>query len=696
MRYHDIQITGSLNISGSITIPVGGSNLKPTSPPTGSIFLEISDSGSNLVVFNGSGSTGYQQVGVQTVPVAPPITTDLEYVAIAGGGSGGGGAAGSGGAGGAGGYLSSSISSVESGSSFTITIGAGSATAALNTKGGAGSDSTIAGSSISTITANGGGLGGYDSSNAGGDGGSGGGGSTNNGSFSTGGSGTVGQGNDGGDGASLSVVQWAAGGGGGAGSAGETAEGNNNAGEGGSGLTSKITGTGVERAGGGGGGAWNSSAHGTATGGGGNGGGGSGNAGTAGTANTGGGGGGGGQDAAGGTGGSGVVVLAYPTGSATGQGGVKTSRSDGHFVHTFNESGTFTLGGSDFHTIAPTENFNVVTYTGTGASAAINVGFEPGLVWWKERNGTNSHQIYDLVRSDHKALFSNTTGGEYDYSGHPNGDLAPTFTSTGFNTPSVVNNGINRNGGTYVAWCWKAGGTATSNSNGTITSSVSANTKAGFSITKYTGNGTAGASVGHGLTSKPELIIWKNFDATANWLAYADDLATSHEWLYLNATNELQTSGTTNEYPTNKQRPTNSVVYLNGAGSSNNINISGEDTIMYCFHSVSGYQKIGTYTGASGDITVTTGFRPKFVMVKRTNSTGHWEMHDSVRFSTIKDENGASSRLRANENSSEGSFNNSPIFFTETGFTLDSSVSANSYGDYDANGSTYLYLAISE
>ena len=684
MIFQGVDVSGSFDITGSFVTAKGAAFPTASSSVQGDMFFHTTLD--TMYVFTTSGS--WTPIGDITASApASPDVTNMEYLVIAGGGSGGGGAAGSGGAGGAGGYLSSSISSISSGSSFTITVGAGSSTAALNTKGGAGSDSTIAGSSISTITAIGGGLGGYDSSNAGGDGGSGGGGSTNNGSFSTGGDGTVGQGNDGGDGASLSTVQWAAGGGGGAGSAGETAEGNNDGGEGGSGLTSKITGTGVERAGGGGGGAWNSSGHGTATGGGGNGGGGSGNAGTAGTANTGGGGGGGGQDGAGGTGGSGVVILAYPTGSITGTGGTKTTRSDGQFVHTFNESGTLTLGGADQFTAANAESFNILTWSGDNSNDRdiTGLGFKPDWVWIKRRNSAEDHAIYDSVRGVNKQLSSDTNGAQATNAGSYLG--MSSFDTDGFNVGN--NGGTNRSGNTYVGWCWKAGGTATSNGNGTITSSVSANTKAGFSITKYTGNGTAGATVGHGLTSKPELIIWKNFDATANWLAYADDLATSHEWLYLNNDLIKQTSGTTNEYPTNKQRPTNSVVYLNGAGSSNNINISGEETVMYCFHSVPGYLKVGSYTGTGGSgNSITTGFKPKFVLTKAFSAAGGWRMFDSVR--------GTDKSLRANIDGAEYDDTSNYYDFTSTGFAFNVGNTGIANSDLNGNGVTYLYLAISE
>jgi hypothetical protein len=116
--------------------------------------------------------------------------------------------------------------------------------------------------------------------------------------------------------------------------------------------------------------------------------------------------------------------------------------------------------------------------------------------------------------------------------------------------------------------------------------------------------------------------------------------------------------------------------------------------LAYAFHSVAGYSAIGSYTGVSGDIEVETGFRPRFIMIKNTSGTGNWEVHDSVRHSTINTENGLSKRLRWNDNSAEAPFTNTPVFFRDTGFTLDSSVSGNTYVDYDKNGDTFIYLAI--
>lgn len=378
MLYEDIQMSGSLDVTGSFVVPIGAT--ASAGEYTGSLVYDSTDK--KLYVWTGS----WAIIGAQSEPSDPVASADIEYLVIAGGGGGGrGSTAGSpanGGAGGAGGYLSSSLSSVESGSSFTVTVGAGGSGGSGNTNPGVqGSDSSIAGSGITTITAVGGGFGAQGTSGAtAGDGGSGGGGSN---AASSGGSSTAGQGFDGG--AGISDVQ--GGGGGGASEAGNT-DGDR---QGGDGKASSITGTSVTRAGGGSGGNYNTSATAGGDGGGGASGAGSGNA-QSGTTNTGGGGGGSGMNASGvcgngGAGGSGVVILAYPTASISATGGVRTFFND-RVAHTFNSSGTFAVGGTKTYTHNTLDVFNdsscIALYTLDG-----NANDESG-----NYNGTASNVTY--------------------------------------------------------------------------------------------------------------------------------------------------------------------------------------------------------------------------------------------------------------------------------------------------------------
>ena len=672
MRYHDIQITGSLNISGSITIPAGGSNIKPTSPPTGSIFLEVSDSGSNLVVFNGSGSTGYQQVGLQTTPIAPdpPDTTPtVEYLVVAGGG---GSAYDSGGGAGAGGLLSSSIADVTSGSVMTITVGAGGG---VQSDGTNSSLASTSGTSFTTITSTGGGQGaGAPNQGAGyvaGDGGSGGGGS--GGSYNNpGGSGIVGQGHDGGNsGTSGGGATYPGAGGGGAGEAGQSSANSGGSGKnGGIGKQSSITGTATYYAGGGGGGVGGGASAGVGgTGGGGNGG--SSTQGTPGTANTGGGAG-GSSTTAGVAGGSGVVILSYPTGSGTARGGIITTRSDGNFVHTFKESGTFTVGDTSFMTVAPTENFNILTWSGDNSNDRdlTGLGFQPDWVWIKRRNSSEPHAIYDVLRGVNKQLSSDSDLAQATNAGSYLG--MSSFDSDGFNVGN--NGGTNRSGNTYVGWCWKAGGAGVSNSDGNITSTVSVNQAAGFSIVKYTGNNSATMTVGHGLSQAPQLVITKRTDADQQWGVY---------------TNAITGDGTTNWF---------SLDDADAAGSGNFLSVTNQvlsatqtggfwmqgEQIAYCFHDIAGYQKIGTYTGTNSSNTINVGFKPKFLLIKGNTNSTNWTIVDNQR-------DNADEWLYAN--AADGTYDDGNTYtaFTTNGFTVDTTASY-----VNSSGVTYIYLAISE
>jgi len=442
MIHEDITISGSFQASGSFILPRIPSNSLATAT-TGSMFY---DTVNDIVkIYTGTGSTtdGYITVGAQTAPAAAGgggVSDDIEYLVIAGGSSGGRGSGRSGGGGGAGGYLSSSLSSIESGSQITVTVGAGGAVkTGADGQGNDGGDSTLvsaAGTSFTTVTALGGGGGGYPG--VGRDGGSGGGGAHGG---TSGGSGTVGQGNDGGDGSGESP--YAGAGGGGAGTAGSNSSAGS-AGTGGNGLASSITGTSITRAGGGGGGGSVDAAGGT---------GGGGHRAT-GTANPGGantGGGGGGAQTTSGAGGSGVAILSYPTSSITAQGGIKTTRADGQFVHTFKESGTLTVGDSGSYIIAPSENFNIVTYTGNASTQAITgVGFQPDLIWIKGRNFADNHNIGDSSRGPANFIFPNLTSEEFT-----SNNYFTSFDSDGFTLGSDGTS--NANGNTFVAWCWKAG-----------------------------------------------------------------------------------------------------------------------------------------------------------------------------------------------------------------------------------------------
>ncbi len=318
-------------------------------------------------------------------------------------------------------------------------------------------------------------------------------------------------------------------------------------------------------------------------------------------------------------------------------------------------------------TIVPTDYFEPVIYTGNGTTQSItSLDFQPDLVWFKNRDDVVDHKLYDSIRGATKTLESSTTDAE-----GINANGLSSFDVNGFTVGG--SNSVNGSGDRIVAWNFKAGGAAVTNTDGTITSQVSANTDAGFSIVKWAGSDT-NDTVGHGLSVPPEMIIFKNIDqSTGKWATYNHTIGNT-KTLYLNESSAEATAGFWQN-----TSPTNSVFYVSGQDT---VNGPQGDIIAYCFHSVDGYSKIGSYigTGAAGN-SIVTGFRPAFVMIKRTDTSGSgWGMFDNVR--------GGNLMLRANADVVETDGNNS-VSFTSNGFTLpETGVTTN------ASGGTYIYLAI--
>tara|TARA_B100000927_G_scaffold291661_1_gene295316 strand:- start:781 stop:3609 length:2829 start_codon:yes stop_codon:yes gene_type:complete len=318
----------------------------------------------------------------------------------------------------------------------------------------------------------------------------------------------------------------------------------------------------------------------------------------------------------------------------------------------------------------PSENFNAVLYAGNGGTQSITgVGFEPDFVWIKERNGTEWHNLFNSVRGADKNLYSNETTVEATSS-----TKITSFDTDGFSLGS--DNNVNKSASFYVAWCWKAGGSAVSNSDGTISTQLSANSNAGFSVGTYSGNNTAGATIGHGLNSAPELIIVKSLNSIGGspkgWTVYAEPLGNT-KYLYLDDTIG---AGTYNFW--NNTSPTASVISLS---SDTNVNSSSGNYVFYAFHSVAGYQKIGTYTGTgvSGNV-VETGFEPAFLLIKSTGVES-WYMMDNKRLNGFY-----SDQLYANLPNSEGSGQH--VRFLSNGFVLDTTD-----GGVNNGTASYIYLA---
>ena len=300
-------------------------------------------------------------------------------------------------------------------------------------------------------------------------------------------------------------------------------------------------------------------------------------------------------------------------------------------------------------TIVPSEHFNTITYSGDGqARSFTGVGFQPDLVWFKNRNDSFFwHTLWDSVRGPAKDISSNVTDAEntnssrgYLTSFDPDGmSVVPGSTDIG---------NMNAIGNDVVAWNFKAGGAAVTNTDGTITSQVSANTEAGFSVVSWDISVTQEEGIGHGLGQKPSIVILKDRSESEDWFVYTDIIDGSMDYLHLNLTEAKSNSGRT--------LFNSDVFYWDSLGSY----------IAYCFAEVEGFSNFGSYvgTGAAGN-TIVTGFEPAFVIAKMTSAADSWRMYDNKRIGS--EGNGV---LYPNSSTSEGNVNH--ITFLENGFVWNS------------------------
>ena len=328
----------------------------------------------------------------------------------------------------------------------------------------------------------------------------------------------------------------------------------------------------------------------------------------------------------------------------------------------------------------PGKHFKTVLYTGDGNNgrSITGVGFQPDLIWLKNRSSSNFHVLCDSVRGLGNLLFSNSTQQEDNYSG---GTIL-SFDSDGYSVNHNSNaNSVNVSGGSIVAWCWKAGGAAVSNSDGSITSQVSVNQDAGFSIVSYTGTG-ANATVGHGLNKTPKFIITKQrTTAGHHWRTYHSSIGATKS-VYLNLNNAE--SGVDAGFM-NSTEPTTSVFSI---GTDTNINESSQAHIAYCWAEIEGFSKFGSYVGngnADGPF-VYCGFKPAWVMFKNSSIAADWDIHDSSRDST----NPTVKRLWANLSSVETT-SSYDIDYLSNGFKI-----RNTNPDTNTNGNTIVFMAFAE
>ena len=326
--------------------------------------------------------------------------------------------------------------------------------------------------------------------------------------------------------------------------------------------------------------------------------------------------------------------------------------------------------------------FNTVLYSGNGTSQSLTVGFQPDWIWTKPRNAIGAHVLVDAVRGNTKFLESNSTGAEQTRTGN---DGITSFDTNGYSIGSSAD--WNASGETFVSWNWLAGGTGSSNTDGSITSTVSANPSAGFSIVSYTGTGSA-ATVGHGLGVPISLMLVKCRNKGFGWTIYHQSLGNTRHLEF------AATTGYTGD-AWNSTNPTSTVFSVGTDAGSNNGSSPPNNYIAYCFAEVEGYSKFGSYqaNNSSDGPFIYCGFKPAFILLKSYNgSTGRdWLLYDSTR-STYNNERGA---LVPNVASAESSYDDvtyRAIDFLSNGFKL----RTNGTPNMNANSESYIFMALAE
>ena len=319
-------------------------------------------------------------------------------------------------------------------------------------------------------------------------------------------------------------------------------------------------------------------------------------------------------------------------------------------------------------------HFTPTAFTGTQPNTqTVTTGtFQPDFTWFKSRFQAQAHMLFDAVRGAGKLLATNNVNAQGTNTGYQS-----AWTSTGV----TVGNSAETNGaGNMVVWSWKANGAGSSNTDGSITSTVSANTTSGFSIVKYTGNGTAGATIGHGLGAVPKMTIIKSMTAGEDWII--PPLNDPTKYVVLNSTGV----GGNGVGPFNNTAATSSVFSVGTWGTTNG---NSQTLIAYCFADVQGFSKIGSYIG-NGNATTPTftylGFKPAFVLIKNTTQADAWFLHDSKR-DGFNDDN---EYLRPNLTDAESSGINR-IRLLSNGFSVPTTDKS-----HNVNGNNYLYMAFAE
>ena len=324
----------------------------------------------------------------------------------------------------------------------------------------------------------------------------------------------------------------------------------------------------------------------------------------------------------------------------------------------------------------PEDYFDTVLYTGNGSSGHVIDGIQtnPDFTWIKDRNVAKAHMLFDSLRGDGTNLYPLSSDG----TGQERTDLSRLILGDGQFEIDVTESSVNANNQSYVSWNWQAGGTAVSNTDGSVTSSVSVNTKAGFSIATYT-EPSGSFSFGHGLGVTPDMFIFKRRNGTENWIVWQKNFGSpTKNGVYLNDDGGQFTTGS--NWLTAIDSDTISI-------TSGQVGSAGTK-VCYAFKGIEGYSKFGKYTGngSTNGTFVYTGFRPAFVMIKNTSSSAGWPMYDSVRGTTVGNEPTLNADSAGTESSS-----GDRIDFNSSGFKLKINQT-----NVNLSGNIYVYMAFAE
>ena len=328
------------------------------------------------------------------------------------------------------------------------------------------------------------------------------------------------------------------------------------------------------------------------------------------------------------------------------------------------------------------DSFHISLYTGnaTSSRAITGLGFKPDFVWIKNRSAVRDHMLFDSVRGqiDPPGLYSNLSNAQFS----PTVNDFNSFDSDGFTIGQ--DSYTNGSGNDIVAWSWKANSVPSINTDGTIQSLVSSNQAAGFSIVMYTGNGSAGATIGHGLGAAPQMVLNKRLDQAASWNVFHTSLSTNHIMKLESSNAAFDASAGTNGGGFTVDATKLTIV--GGASTQNNNNANGGEYIAYCFTSISGYSSIGGYTGVSSGVTITTGFRPSFMFIKSSSNVENWAILDTDR--------GSGKALNPNLSDAESDSALNTFTVSDTGFSFPDQSIADAM--LNENGYEYIYWAVAE